>query len=308
MIRAGISGRQLFRGRDSETEIQRQGIRMEKRELFQIGEVARMFHLSVGSLRHYEKIGLLEPEYVDPETGYRYYGIRQFECLNTIRYLRVLDMPLPRIAGFLKNRDVSKIQEMLRQQKEEVIRKQRELQVIERRISNRLLQLGDALSSRLDSIEMIRTEPRRIAWIRKSLSISTYLDLETSIHQLVGDQKDAVVFLGKVGVGIAKEHLEEKEYSSYDMVFLILDPEDSYEGNTDRLPEETCVSVRFCGSHREAPEYYRKLEEYMAAHGLAVSGFSREITMIDYGFTEDTSQFVTEIQIPVEADAASDCW
>ncbi len=55
MIRAGISGRQLFRGRDSETEIQRQGIRMEKRELFQIGEVARMFHLSVGSLRHYEK-------------------------------------------------------------------------------------------------------------------------------------------------------------------------------------------------------------------------------------------------------------
>ena len=75
---------------------------MEKQELFQIGEVARMFHLSVGSLRHYEKIGLLEPEYVDPETGYRYYSIRQFECLNTIRYLRVLDMPLPRIAGFFK--------------------------------------------------------------------------------------------------------------------------------------------------------------------------------------------------------------
>ena len=32
---------------------------MEKRELFQIGEMAKMFHLSVGSLRYYEKIGLL---------------------------------------------------------------------------------------------------------------------------------------------------------------------------------------------------------------------------------------------------------
>ena len=79
---------------------------MEKRELFQIGEVARMFHLSVSSLRHYEKAGLLQPERVDTETGYRYYSVRQFECLNTIRYLRVLGMPLEQIADFLKNRDV----------------------------------------------------------------------------------------------------------------------------------------------------------------------------------------------------------
>lgn len=65
---------------------------MEKHELFQIGDVAKMFHLSVGSLRHYEKIGLVSPEYIDQETGYRYYSTRQFECLNTIHYLRVLDM------------------------------------------------------------------------------------------------------------------------------------------------------------------------------------------------------------------------
>ena len=29
---------------------------MEKQELFRIGEVARMFPISVGSLRHYEKL------------------------------------------------------------------------------------------------------------------------------------------------------------------------------------------------------------------------------------------------------------
>ena len=44
---------------------------MDKKNLFQIGEVARMFHLSVGSLRHYEKAGLLHPEYIDPDSGYR---------------------------------------------------------------------------------------------------------------------------------------------------------------------------------------------------------------------------------------------
>ena len=47
---------------------------MENKKLFQIGDVAKMFHISVGSLRHYEQAGLLKPEYTDPETGYRYYS------------------------------------------------------------------------------------------------------------------------------------------------------------------------------------------------------------------------------------------
>lgn len=117
-----------------------------KQELFQIGDVAKLFHISVGSLRHYEKIGLVKPELIDENTGYRYYSTRQFECLNTIRYLRVLDMPLPQIADFLKNRNIEKIQEMLCQQKETVIEKQKELKNIEKKIQNRLEQLQDALS------------------------------------------------------------------------------------------------------------------------------------------------------------------
>lgn len=272
---------------------------MEKHELFQIGDVAKMFHLSVGSLRHYEKAGLLQPEYIDEKTGYRYYSTRQFECLNTIRYLRVLDMPLPQIADFLRNRDIDKIHEMLAQQKEAVIRKQKDLQIIERKIDNRLRQLEDALSSEFNVVNLIQTEPRRIAWIRNNISIKTYLDLEPSIRQLEEQQKDAVVFLGKVGVGITKEHLLQKQYGSYDMVFLILDEEDAYQGTIVELPKETCVSIRFCGSHNEASVYYQKFDAFIAKHKFLITGFSREITMIDYGITNDTSQFVTEIQIPI---------
>lgn len=272
---------------------------MEKQELFQISDVAKMFHISVGSLRHYEKIGLLQPEYINKETGYRYYSTRQFECLNTIRYLRALDMPLPQIADFLKNRDIDKMREMLQQQKETVIQKQRDLQIIERKITNRLQQLEDALDSEFDTVRIVQTGPRRITWIRHNLSIHSYLDLETSIRQLEEQQKDAVVFLGKVGVGIAKERLKKKQYDSYDMVFLLLDKEDSYQGTIVELPEETCVSIRFCGSHNEAPVYYKKLDAFITENELTISGFSKEITMIDYGITNDTNQFVTEIQIPI---------
>lgn len=73
---------------------------MDKQKLFSIGDVAKLFHLSVSSLRHYEDVGLLIPEYTDPDSGYRYYGARQFEVLNSIRYLRALDMPLSEIADF----------------------------------------------------------------------------------------------------------------------------------------------------------------------------------------------------------------
>ncbi|HCS84389.1 MAG TPA: hypothetical protein DIV51_06925 [Lachnospiraceae bacterium] len=75
-------------------------ISMEEEKLFRIGDVAKMFHISTGTLRHYERIGIVVPEFIEEKSSYRYYGIRQFEVLNTIRYLRVLDMPLEQIADF----------------------------------------------------------------------------------------------------------------------------------------------------------------------------------------------------------------
>ena len=61
---------------------------MAEAKLFSIGEVAKLFHVSVSSLRHYEAAGLLQPEYISPDSGYRYYSPRQFEVLNTLRQLQ----------------------------------------------------------------------------------------------------------------------------------------------------------------------------------------------------------------------------
>ena len=100
---------------------------MEEEKLFRIGDVAKMFHISTGTLRHYERIGIIVPEFIEEKSSYRYYGIRQFEVLNTIRYLRVLDMPLEQIADFLANRDIQVIEEKLQNQKEMIREKKRQL-------------------------------------------------------------------------------------------------------------------------------------------------------------------------------------
>lgn len=272
---------------------------MENKKLFQIGDVAKMFHISVGSLRRYEQAGLLKPEYTDPETGYRYYSVRQFEVLNTIRYLRVLDMPLGQIGEFLGNRDIDVIEDKLLNQKKLIKKKRRELETIERKIDHRLQHLRDARTSELNVIHLKKFPPYRTVWMKDSLRLKSYLDLEYAIRRLEENQRESLVFLGKVGVGISKDNLLAGKFGEYDQVFLLLDDEDSYEGKVEQHQEELYVSIYFCGSHSEAEIYYHKLMKYIDEHKMQVAGSSKEITMIDNGITDDPDKFVTEIRIPV---------
>lgn len=273
---------------------------MDRKKLFPIGEVSKLFHISVSSLRHYETIGLLTPEYISPGSGYRYYGTEQFEVLNTIRYLRVLDMPLSEIEDFLKNKDIDRIEEKLLQQKQTVLKKQQELKRIEQKIDHRLNWLLDAQNTPLDTVSLIRRPPCRVVWVDDPLKADGSLDMEAPIRKLDQSHAEAVVFLGKVGLGISAEHLQQAKINGYDGIFLILDQEDIYTGETITLSETLCVRLRFRGSHTDAPEHYQKLLDYIERQRMQIVGFSREVTLIDYGITDDREKFVTEICIPVK--------
>lgn len=275
---------------------------MDKKTLFPIGEVSKLFHISISSLRHYENIGLLTPEYIAPESGYRYYGPSQFEVLNTIRYLRALDMPLSQIEDFLQNRDIGRIEEKLRQQKEAVLQKQRELKRIERKIDHRLSWLRDAQLTPLDTVSLVQLPACRIVWVEAPLKIDGFQDMEAPIRKLDQSDAEAVVFLGKVGLGISAEHLRSAQTDRYDGIFLTLDEEDVYTGETLPLPEAFCVRLRFRGSHTEAQAQYQKLLGYIQKHQMEITGFSREVTLIDYGVTGDPEKFVTEICIPIKCE------
>lgn len=269
-------------------------------ELFRIGEVARLFHLSVSTLRHYERLGLVTPERVDPDTGYRYYSARQFEALNTVRYLRALDMPLEEISDFVHNRDLDNIQAKLRQQRETVARKRAELERVQRKIDARLEQLEEARHCELDHIRLVEAAPCRIVWVGGALTIRDYHDMELPVSRLFRDEEEAVVFLGKVGLGLSVQALERGEFDRYDGIFLVLDRADRFAGETVDLPGGRCAQVRFRGSHGEVPAQYRRLMDFLTGERLRPAGFAREITLIDYGVTDDPSQFVTEITVPVE--------
>ena len=274
-------------------------------KLFSIGEMAKLFHLSVSSIRHYERCGLITPEYVDPETGYRYYSTRQFEPFNTIRYLRALDMPLEEIEDFLHDRDVAKMEEKLSRQKATVVEKQREFARIERKIDAQMRRLHDAQSAALGRVELVRVPACRVFWTENHTTAQEPESLDLSTGSLAAAQTEAIIFLGKVGFSISEEHLKEKRYDQYDGTFLLLDEADRFDGALLSLPETLCVRVRFRGHHLQSPEQYRLLERFIQEHHLQICGFSREIALIDYDITNDTEKFMTEICIPVKDCAAA---
>jgi DNA-binding transcriptional MerR regulator len=70
-------------------------------ELTSIGEFARRSRLSPKALRLYDRLGLLRPARVDPDSGYRWYAPSQLEQARLIAGLRELGLPLAEIGPIL---------------------------------------------------------------------------------------------------------------------------------------------------------------------------------------------------------------
>jgi len=74
---------------------------MGKNKLLTIGEVANLMCISIHSLRYYERIGILKPIVIDPNTGYRYYAFEQLFHIQMITFCVELGIPLKELAEFM---------------------------------------------------------------------------------------------------------------------------------------------------------------------------------------------------------------
>lgn len=69
--------------------------------LIPIGRFSRITRLSIRALRRYDEMGVLQPAWVDPSSGYRYYRLGQARDAEAVRILRGLDMPIAQIREVL---------------------------------------------------------------------------------------------------------------------------------------------------------------------------------------------------------------
>ncbi|MCT4612932.1 MAG: MerR family transcriptional regulator [Clostridia bacterium] len=68
--------------------------------MYSIGEFANKIGVTQKTLRHYEKLELIKPEYIDENTGYRYYSSKQEVNLNRILELKSYGFTLKEIKKY----------------------------------------------------------------------------------------------------------------------------------------------------------------------------------------------------------------
>jgi DNA-binding transcriptional MerR regulator len=113
--------------------------------MFRIGEFAQIAQVSGRQLRFYDQLGLLQPAHTDPQTGYRYYSIRQLPRLNSILALKELGLSLEQIGPLLKNEiSPAELRAMLTMKRAQLEQSLREEEARLRHIESRIAQIDRA--------------------------------------------------------------------------------------------------------------------------------------------------------------------
>jgi DNA-binding transcriptional MerR regulator len=100
-------------------------LEQKKERLYRASEFAALVGVTVRTLHHYDRAGLLRPT-GRTEAGYRLYGARDFARLQQILTLKFIGLPLAEIRGLLERRALD-LGETLRLQREALSEKRRQL-------------------------------------------------------------------------------------------------------------------------------------------------------------------------------------
>ena len=82
--------------------------------LLSIGDVAKLRNINVQSLRYYEKLGILIPAKINPDTGYRYYSSDQIIILDTILLCIEIGIPLKSLRNYVNSNGELEFEHLLR--------------------------------------------------------------------------------------------------------------------------------------------------------------------------------------------------
>lgn len=109
-----------------------------------IGQMAKLHGVSHKTLHIYQEKGLLEPSYVDEQTGYRYYAPEQGAALDAVNQLQTVGFSLDEIKECLDAGTVDTLEATLEEKEASLDMRERELAIARSR-GNKLLRVCDLL-------------------------------------------------------------------------------------------------------------------------------------------------------------------
>lgn len=204
-------------------------------ERLSIGTMAKLNGLTPRALRFYAEKGLLEPRYVDPDSGFRYYDIRQCYDLDRIQELQSLGCSLEQIAVVMHSPGDRAYKEVLSQKLDEC---EEQIRVLQERaaMARGLLKKANAVGKvRICESPLIETLPARpitrvdLSDLGPSPTEDGYEAVrdhwEYVLRAIKGEltrSGHAAAALLNVGCGIRRENLLARNYV-FDTYFLFED-------------------------------------------------------------------------------------
>jgi DNA-binding transcriptional MerR regulator len=261
-----------------------------------IGDFSRVTFLSVKTLRHYHRVGLLEPADVDPVTGYRRYTSVQIPIAQVIRRFRDLDMPLDDIRSVLRAPDQTTRSQLiaahLARLEETLAETQRAV------VSLRELLEHPSLSPVIEHRWIPATHTAAIT------SIVEIGDLPAWYQGAMGEIRGTLSAQGIVASGppggiYANELFTEERGDA--TLFFPVTGEVRPVGRVGPtwVPGAELAVIVHNGSHDDVDRSYGALATYVSEHAIAVEGLIREYYLVGPPDTDDESTWRTEIGWPI---------
>ena len=149
-----------------------------------IGEFSRLGRVTVRALRHYEEIGLLVPEIVDRDTGYRYYAVGQLQKIQSITTLKSLGYSLEEIRDLWDDDSHFPSVESLEQK---ILKCEEELAVLKER--RRMLKAVVASQKKLHKMEKVYFEALPAITVASHRTIiPSFQDLGRLCYEVIGPE------------------------------------------------------------------------------------------------------------------------
>ena len=266
--------------------------------MLKIGEFSILAQVPVKTLRYYDDLGLLNPAYVDADTGYRYYSATQLPRLHRILALKDLGFPLDRIAKAVSagvTPDALRGMLMLREVEQEGRVHEETERLARLRARLRLVEQEGIMAS---EVLLKDLGPQ---WF---VSTRDVIPGFRTIGGLFGRLYGALGPLGLQGVAAAVFHDQEFKENEVDVevgIYVKHAVAVSNDLGVRELPATSAASLVHHGAFNQMSEAYLAVLHWLDANGYRQSGPARALFLhVSQPASRDDASNVTEIQVPVE--------
>lgn len=273
------------------------------KEKLTIGEMARLRELTTETLRHYDRIDLFKPQYVDPDSGYRYYSIFQYEVLGTIKELRQLGMSTDEIKDYFNERNFKKSLDILKSKHTDLVSKLNELHDLEENIREKIGYLELVESEKELHTVMFRKIGRR-KLITLNEKINNNLELSYSVIRLENmlSEKTPILASNRLGIIITEADLKEKRFEEPSVIFVVAKNKEKIPKQFQKtVPAGVFACIRYNGELLwNRSESLSKILEFLDENGYHITGDALQIMHVDITITDKPNEITFEIQVPVQ--------